>query len=308
MVNIIIFVLGTILLSLGGKFLVDLGLLLAKRFNLSAIVAGAIFIAFITAMPETFITLYAAIRDSSEIAFGNLVGSNIMNIPLAIGLPAIITKIRFLKSASRISLILILSTLIASLFLIDGNLNQIEGALLLLCYFIYVIYVIKREQNNNHQEIPRKEKGTLLIIVLFLISGISLLSGAYLMVESSLKIVEGLGISKLYAGMTILAFGSILSETTVSFAAALKKEWSISISNILGDNIFTMFVVLGLTGILRPFSVSLQDISLSILPMIIMTGLLFLMTRKKKHEIGRIDGFILIISYLLILILQTIFL
>jgi len=248
-----------------------------------------------------------ALRKSQMLAFGNLVGSNIINIPLAIGLPVLITTLTFSKFARKISLIMIISALFAFLFLFDGRLSRWEGFLLLIFYLIWVIYVIKKERNSNHQ-IEVRELSNLKTALLFFVGGSFLLSGAYLIVESALRITQGWGISELYVGTNIVALGSILPETAVSFIAVFKKQGEISIGNILGDNIFTMFVVLGLVGILKPLTVTKLELFLSILPIIFITTILFLITLKKDRKIKRREGLVLVIVYLIILALQTIFL
>jgi len=303
---VIIFILAVIILGVGSHFIVDSSLHLTQKLKLSGIAVGAVFIALITALPETFITLLA-LRKSQMIAFGNLVGSNIINIPLAIGLPALITTLTFSKFARRISLMMIISAILAFLFLLNGYLTPPEGWLLILCYFIYVIYVIKKEKNNN-QKLKIEGYSNLKTALLFLIGGIFLLLGCYLIVESGLKIVQEMKISEFYIGATIIALGSIIPETAVSFAAAFKKQGEISIGNILGDNIFTMFVVLGLVGILNPLIVKRRELYLSILPIIFITTILFLITLKKDRKIRRMKGLILLIAYLIISALQTIFL
>lgn len=126
LLSIFIFIFGVIILYFGSKLIVDSSLNLAQKLKLSGIAVGAIFIAMITAIPETFITLLA-IRKSSMIAFGNIVGSNIINIPLAIGLPALITTLTFSKFARKISLTMIIATTFAFLLLIDGHLTSLDG-------------------------------------------------------------------------------------------------------------------------------------------------------------------------------------
>jgi len=302
---ILLFILGVITLGFGGHLIVDSSLHLAQKLKLSGIAVGAVFIGFITALPETFISLFA-LRKSEMLAFGNLVGSNIINIPLAIGLPALFITLNFSKFAKRISSIMTISAILAFLFLFDGNLSSFDGWFLILFYLIYVIYVIKKERNNN-QKMEIKEFSNLKTALLFLVGGALLLLGAYFFVESGLRIVQEIGISELYVGINFVALGSIIPEVAVSLIAAFKKQGEISIGNILGDNIFTMFVVLGLVGILKPLTVTQKELYFSILPIIFITSILFLITMKKERKIGKIDGLILLVAYGAIFSLQTIF-
>jgi len=303
--SIFSFVLGLVLLGWGSYLIVNLSLNLAQKLKLSSIAVGAVFIAIVTAMPETFITLFA-LRKSQMIAFGNLVGSNIINIPLAIGLPALFIALKFRRFTRRVSLIMIISALLALFLMLDGHLTPFEGWILIFGYLIYVIYVIKKERNNN-QKFNTKEYSNFKITLLFLVSGILLFSGAYLIIESGLDILERFGFSELYIGATIIALGSIIPEVAVSIAAVIKKQGEILIGNILGDNIFTMFVILGLVGIIKPLSITKKELVFSILPIIFITSVLFLITLKKDKKIGKIEGLILLISYVIILLVQTLF-
>lgn len=275
---------------------------------LCRVAIGAIFFTLITAMPETFTTIYATYHSSARIGFANLVGSNIHNIPLAVGISAFLTSLTYERFANRICLIMIVSVLFTSLLLIDDQMNSVKGVILLVCYGLYVFYVIKKDWNNNHDEITKTSKSLKVIISTFIIGGIVLLFGSYLVVDSSLNLAQNLGISSFYVGITIMAFGSIIPEVAVSLAAALKGDGSISISNVLGDNVFTVFVILGLTGILRPFFITPREFWLSVLPMFLITFLIFLITSKKSQKITRVDGIILLAFYIIILIIQTVYL
>ncbi len=275
---------------------------------LTGVAVGAVFFALITAMPETFTTIYATYHGSAKIGFANLVGSNIHNVALAVGVSAFLTSLTYERFANRICLIMTVSILFASLLLVDGQMTQIKGLILLLCYGPYVFYVIKNGRNNNHHEINKTSKGLKIIISTFIVGGAILLIGSYLVVDSSLNLAQNLGISSFYVGLMVMAFGSVIPEVAVSITAALKGDGSISISNVFGDNIFTIFVVLGLTGILSPFSITTNELLLSMIPMFTLTFLLFLMTSKKERKITRKDGLILLVVYIVILVIQTIYL
>ena len=306
LLNLILFILGLLLIVVGGNKLTDLGIEIGSKLKLSGVAVGAVFMALITAMPETFISGYAALLKHSDIAFGNLVGSNIHNIPLSIGIASLITTLTFGKFANRICLIMILSILFVLLLFYDGQATPLKGFILISCYIFYVIYVIKHERNNH--VITKTDKSLKVLSLTFIFSGIILILGSYLVVESSLRIAEFLGVSKLLIGLTVVAFGSIIPEFSVSFIAALKKEGSISIGNLLGDNIFTIFLVLGLVSILNPFSIDMNEMVLTFIPMLIITSLLFMITNKNDRKITRLHGLILMVVYILILVMQILFL
>ena len=308
LLDIMLFILGLSMIIVGSELIVKSGNDIASRLMLTGVAVGAIFFALITAMPETFTTIYATYHGSAKIGFANLVGSNIHNVALAVGVSAFLTSLTYERFANRISLIMTVSILFASLLLLDGQMTRIKGVILILCYGLYIFYIIKKGRNNNHNEITKTSKSSKIIVLTFIAGGSILLLGSYSVVNSSLNLAQVLGVSSFYVSLMIMAFGSVIPEVAVSIASALKGNGSISISNVFGDNIFTIFVVLGLTGLLNPFSVSPKELVLSMVPMFTLTFLLFLITSKKDRKITKMDGLILLVVYLIILIVQTIYL
>jgi len=308
LLNLTLFIVGILFIVIGGNKVTDAGIEIGAKLKLTGVAVGAIFMALITAMPETFISGYAALLKNSDVAFGNLIGSNIHNIPLTIGIATFFTALTFEKFASRISLIMLLSILFAFLLLSDGQATPLKGFILISGYIMYIIFVIKHERNNNHKLTQKTNKSLKVLSLTFIGSGFILLLGSYLIVTSSLKIAELLGISNILIGLTIVAFGSIIPEFSVSLIAAIKKHDSVCVCNLLGDNIMTILVVLGIVSILNPFSINMKEMLLTFIPMFILTFLLFLVTLKKDRKITRIHGVIFIVVYILILTLQTIFL
>lgn len=246
------------MIVVGGNKITDTGIEIGSKLKLTGVAVGAIFMSLITAMPETFISGYAALLKHSDVAFGNLVGSNIHNIPLTIGIATFFTSLTFEKFASRISLIMMLSILFTFIIFSDGQATPIKGIILILSYIIYVIFVIKHERNSNHELKKKTNKSLKFLTLTFIASGFILLLGSYFIVNSSLKIADLLGVSNLLVGLTIVAFGSIIPEFSVSLIAAIKKNGSVCVCNLLGDNIMTILVVLGLISILNPFSISMN--------------------------------------------------
>jgi cation:H+ antiporter len=307
--DIILFVAGLLLIFHGSKRTEHSGNDIASKFVLTGVAVGAIFFSLITAIPELFSTVYSVYYESASIGFGNLVGTNIHNIPLAIGLPALFTVLSYEKFAKKVCLTLLIAELFSTLLVIDGQMNAWKGAVLLICYVAYVVYVIK--WGNNHDEISVEEtkcsKSNREIIFNFLLGGSFLLVGCVMIVMSSLSFAEILGISKFYVALTIMALGSVLPEISVSIVAAHKGHGSICVSNSLGDNMFTIFVVLGITGILNPFYISPKELLISMVPMIFMTMTLFFLVANTKRKLTKKHGIILFVIYLVILIIQTVY-
>jgi len=170
--DIALFIFGLLMIIFGSKLAVESGNNIASKFMLTGVSVSAVFFAFITAMPETFTTIYASYHSSAKTGFANLVGSNIHNVPLAVGISAFLTSLTYEKFANRISLIMTVSILFASLLLIDGQMNLVKGVILLICYGLWVLYVIKKGRNNNHDEITKTKKSLKLIILTFIAGGV----------------------------------------------------------------------------------------------------------------------------------------
>ena len=308
--DILLFIGALILIFYGSKRVLNTGNTVTSRLALSGVAAGALVFATLTAMPELFSTVYTIYGDSANIGFANLVGTNIHNIPLAIGIPALFTVISYEKFAKKICLSMLVAELFSALLVIDGQMNVLKGVVLIISYFVYVVYVIKR--GNNHDEIIPEEtkssKSNKEIIFNFILGGAILLGGCALIVVSSLDLAEVLGISKFFVAIVVMSLGPVLPEASISILAASKGQGNICMSNALGDNIFTIFIVLGITGILSPFHVSSRELVLSVVPMLLMTLILFALVGNHDSKLTRKHGAVLVGTYSLILLAQTIYL
>lgn len=306
-INLFLFFAGIFLIILGSQLVVNSGINLARRLKITGVAFGALFLSVITAMPETFTTLFSLFEDSAATGFANLVGSNIHNLPLGLGLAALLTPLRFEKFAKGVSLVMVLAILLTALLLIDGQMTRPKGIILLLSYGLYILYLLKNGFNHQSAELEKKKPERILLkpILAFILGSLILLFSSYLVVKSSLSMAKIFHLSNFFVAMMIMSLGSILPEVATSLTAALKGEGSISIGNILGDNIFTLFVVLGLVGVLKPFTISPREFWASILPMFFITLIVFLITLKKVRRIKKSEAIILLFFYLLTLILET---
>lgn len=308
--DILLFMGGLFLIFFGSKRVLSAGNNLASRLALNGVAAGALIFAMVTAMPELFSTVYTVYTDSASIGFANLVGTNIHNIPLAIGVPALLTVITYEKFARRICLTMLVAELFSALLIIDGQMNALKGGVLLISYAAYVIYVIKR--GNNHDETCVEETkspiNSMKIIFNFISGGILLLAGCSIIVVSSLDLADVLGISKFLVALVVMSLGPVIPETSISIIAALKGQGNICMSNALGDNIFTIFIVLGIAGIISPFHVSSSELILSVLPVLLITLLLFVLTGNHENKFTKKHGIVLLGAYVAILLTQAIYL
>ncbi|MFH1194865.1 MAG: calcium/sodium antiporter [bacterium] len=296
---------GIVVIYFGAEILIKGSTDFALKLGVKPIIVGLTFIAFGTSSPELFVGLNAAVAGNSIISLGNIIGSNICNIALILGLAAFISPMNVESAFIKKELpILIAVTLLLTLLLIDKELGRIDGAILLTALFVhmYMSYSTARKEKNKIVEAEFSEEyspshRTLFQNVLYMIGGIGLLViGSYLFVDGATKAGAFFGLNGLVIGLTFVAVGTSLPELATSVVSAFKKENDIAISNIVGSNIFNILGVLGIIALINPIdaaSVKLVDY----LVMIEFTLILYLMT-KTGALVVRISGAVLLLGYL----------
>ena len=305
--NLLIFVASLFVLWKGANFLVKGASGLAKFTGMGAFFAGFIVVALGTSLPEFVVCLVAAIKGSSDIAIGNMVGSNIANIGLIFGLTALISPVVIAKEAweeQRLPLIfLVIMTLAAyGLSRMGFSIGRGEGALLflLLIIFLSVPYKGSMEGKSEISSAPQGEGGWKLLF--YTVLGSVLLAGsAHFLVNSAIKIAAQLGVSELFIGVTAVAIGTSLPELSTSLVAAWRREQNIVVGNIIGSNFFNLGF-LGLVAVIRPVDVNqnmfgtTSEFTFLILLTVIFT-LLIGKTWISQNRIGKKKGAILLIVY-----------
>ncbi|MEM2281134.1 MAG: sodium:calcium antiporter [Candidatus Bathyarchaeia archaeon] len=281
------FIVSVLLLYVGSKKIVQSAARLASNLNLHKVVVGTIFVATVTSAPELLSSLAAALYGSSQLALGNIIGSNIYNIPLIIGICGLIGTYKIKNST--ISKECLFMTGIAALLMIltlsTGMMTQWIGLVFLALYPTFIYYSIRKGNGNGNQENPKTEKASKPVAILVL-GGVALVAGTFLLVYSTVSMAEIFGLSQFYAGLTIMALGCVVPETAVSVAAALHGEQEISIGNVIGDNIITMTLVLGLVALIRSFDVSIWEI-LTTVPFVILVTLVLFVMSKRSYKITK---------------------
>lgn len=296
---IIAFIGGVILLYKASDILVDGTSKTAAQLGVSSLIISMIVVAFGTSAPEFAISVGAALQSHEAISIGNIIGSCIANLLLVLGISAIIKPIKVKKSIIRREMpIVIVVTFIFYLFsyigLLDSPNNQIGGVIFLILFVAFIYYFIrcaKRERNNNTAyEIDKKSRNIILIIL----GIIGVVIGAWLLIESALTFATILGIPEIIIALSMVAVGTSLPELVVSSMAAYKNKSDIAVGNILGSNVFNIFMVLGVSGIFISLSAknNLDHILFLFIVTIVMTPILY-----TKHRISRIEGFIMLIFY-----------
>jgi cation:H+ antiporter len=300
---------GLILLYIGGEMLVKGSVAIAVKARISKLVVGMTVVSFATSAPELFVSLKAIFLDSSDIVFGNVIGSNIANIALVLSLTSIIVNIDISKKTLNIDypFLLISSTLIGFILFYFNSIPQFFGVILLAVLFFFLIYMVKKsriEQQESNSELTYQASLSTFKSVLMLIFGILLLKfGADFLVKGAIDIAEYYNISERVIAVTIIAIGTSIPELVTSIIAALRKEVDLAVGNIVGSNLFNLLAVLGTTALFKNIIVSDPNIFMDYIFMLFLTVVLgFFMYFLPKEKITRLKGIILLLIYITYLI------
>jgi cation:H+ antiporter len=321
MIEYLLLAIGIVLLIKGADFLVDGSSALAKKFGIPTLIIGLTIVAFGTSMPELVINVIAAIKGNGNIAFGNVIGSNIANILLILGITSIITKIKVQHSTVwreiPFSLIaaIILFVFASNYLPIDNSqkaLSVTEGIILLLFFSVFLYYVFEMARKGKNKELRDEKieikKLSSLMIAAYIIGGlIALYFGGKFTVEGAIALARFFGMSEYFISLTIVAIGTSLPELITSIIAAIKKDDDLAVGNVVGSNIFNIFLVLGVSALINPIIIPATAIfDLSVL--LITTTLLFLfMFVGTKHELKKWQGIAFIglyVAYIIFLLIR----
>lgn len=300
-------VIGLVILLYGGKILVDGASAIAVKLGMSAGLIGMTVVAFGTSAPELLVSVNAALKGNSDIAIGNVIGSNIANIGLVLGISGIFYPI--LIRNSHIKFDYLITLLVSVLFLglsYNGVISFWEGILLFASFIAFNVYLFRSSTGDNpevEEEIEQVKGYSWLFAILLFIGGmIGLYAGSELLVNNAVKISREFGVSERVIGVTIIAIGTSLPELITSIIAALSKRTDLALGNILGSNIMNILSIIGITAIIKPIGVSQAFIDSDFIWMIGITVLLFFVMRTKMR-VSKVEGGVLLVSYVAYLIL-----
>jgi len=314
--SIALIIIGFILLVIGGEFLVRSSVGLSFKLNLSKLIIGMTVVSFATSAPELLVSLNAALTGSPDLALGNVIGSNIANIALVLGITAIISPLLVDKDFYKMNwpVMMIFSIAIYYFLWNDFVLTRVEGIILFSSLVIFIYVMIKKAKRNKTIQVDDvddalKEVGYPKIFLWLAIGGTALYFGSTWLVDGAKDIATQLGISEAVIGATVIAIGTSVPELAASIIAALKGEKAISLGNLIGSNIFNIASVLGLTAIITPIKINQtmnefgkSNADVLFTNMYWMLGvaaiLIPLVFLPKKFELGRIKGVILLCLYL----------
>lgn len=305
--SILYVLIGFVLLVVGGEYLVRSSVALSFRLNLSKMVIGLTVVSFATSAPELLVSLQAALNGLSDISLGNVVGSNIANIGLVLGITAMIGPLYIDKDFYRFNWpIMMLLSVVLYLFLInDFILSRTEGVALFVALILYMVFLIRRSRKLANAAVTEEVDDALQttspfkITIWLLIGAAALYFGSELLVSGAEDIAITMGVSEGVIAVTLIAVGTSVPELAASVIAVLKQEKAISLGNLIGSNIFNIASVLGLTSIIQPIVV--KDEALMGVNIFWMLGfalvLLPLAFIPKTMVIGKIKGFIIFAAY-----------
>lgn len=303
--SVLYILIGLTLLVVGGEFLVRSSVALSFKLKLSKMVIGLTVVSFATSAPELLVSLQAALNGFSDISLGNVIGSNIANIGLVLGITAIITPLAVDRDFYKFNWPVMMVFSIALYFLLSsgGNISRVEGIILVVALAIYLFLLIRRAR-RAHVEVADvddslERTSNFKIIIWLLIGGVALWAGAELLVMGAVDVAGMLGVSERVISVTVIAIGTSVPELAASVMAAMKKEKALSLGNLIGSNIFNIASVLGITAIIQPIFLTSEalldfDIWWMLAIAFVLIPLAFL---PKKLIIGRYKGIFLFVGY-----------
>jgi len=306
----LLFVVGFVLLIKGADWLVDGSATIAKKNNISNLVVGLTIVSMGTSMPELIVNVLASSKDASQIAIGNILGSNIANILLILGVAAFIYPIKIKESTvfseipySIIALLLVAFVANSNLFGSHNNsINQIDGIILMAFFGLFVVYIIRLAKNGSAdmiEDIPDEKITAGKSFLMVLLGMIGLFFGGQWVVNGAIAAAEHFGLSEAFIGLTVVAIGTSLPELVTSAVAAYRKNTDIAMANIIGSNIFNLLWVLGISAIIKPMGFD-SSLNADILILLAASCLILfsLVTGKVKNQIGKPTGTLFILLYL----------
>jgi cation:H+ antiporter len=301
--DIFYLVLGLVLLIVGGDFLVKGSIALAIRMRVSMVVIGLTVVSFTTSAPELIVSVYSALTGHPDMAIGNVIGSNIANISLVLGLTALVYPLSFKKRLYQFDIpVMLTACVLFAIFLFTNALLEAwEGFVFIVMLCILTLYLIQksRKQEDLSKEV-NVDSISLFKLSFYLVSGgTCLYFGSHFLVNGASGLAREIGLSERIISVSIVAFGTSVPELAASIIAALKKQKDLSIGNLIGSNIFNVLAVLGITSMVKPIAVLDQSLLTNdIWWMLGISVLLYpLMFLFKKDYFGRVEGLVLLMVY-----------
>ena len=289
----------------GADRLTDGAVAVAEKMKMPQIVIGLTIVAMGTSMPEFCVSLVSALKGTTDLAVGNIVGSNIFNTLLIVGVSAWVAPMTILKSTVRKDIpFALFASIILFIMCLDGNISRLDAGILFVLFLVFMYVTLKgtktKEDDTTAKTEPiednKKPMAAWLSIVWIIVGLACLIGGSNLFVEGATKVAEHIGVSEAVIGLTIVAGGTSLPELATSVVSARKGNSGIAIGNVLGSNVFNILAILGVTGVITPMH--LQGITMLDLSMMVVSTLLVWLFSFTKYKIARWEGIVLTIVFI----------
>lgn len=297
LIQLLLMALGFIMLVKGSDWFVDGASGIAAKFGIPQLVIGLTIVAMGTSAPEAAVSITAAMKGNAGITIGNVVGSNILNILIILGISSVIVAIAVAKSTVRYEIpYMIFITLLLLVFGITGNsINRFEGILLWVAFLGYLAYLFFMAKNNKEEVETQEEKPVWKLLIAVVVGLILIVWGSDVTVDAATEIAKIIGMSERFIGLTIVALGTSLPELFTSVSAARKGKADIAIGNIVGSNIFNILFVVGTTALITPVVFEAKFVIDTLIA--VASAVLLLVCVFKKQKLNRTAGIVMLAAY-----------
>ena len=297
--NIAFIIIGIVLVLWGADRLTDGAVAIAERMNVPQIVIGLTIVAVGTSAPELCVSLVSALKGTADLAVGNVVGSNIFNSMLIVGVAAMVAPMTILPSTVRkdIPFSLVASISLATMILMDGDISRLDAAILFAAFLLFMFITVKGAKGSHAEEDAEPKNYSPLKATFFILLGLAcLIVGSNVFVFGATEVAAALNVSDAVIGLTIVAGGTSLPELATSVVSARKGQSGIAIGNVLGSNVFNILMILGLTGLICPMEVQ----GITFIDLSILVGSMFLLWlfSYTKYTVARWEGAVLTAIFL----------
>lgn len=296
LVQLLLLVIGFVMLVKGADWFVDGASNIAAKFKIPQLVIGLTIVAMGTSAPEAAVSITAALQGSADITIGNIVGSNILNVLIILGLSAVIVPIAIAKSTVKIETPFLIGVTVVLLLLgLDGTISLVDGLILIALFIVYLLYLLRMAKNNPEEPEEMKSLKLWQAIAATVIGLVLIVLGSDFSVDAATEIARMLGLSERFIGLTIVALGTSLPELFTSVTAARKGNADIAIGNIVGSNLFNILFVVGLSSLVTPVPFA----SNFIVDTIVATAavVFLLLATLKKRKLVRWHGIVMLLGY-----------
>ena len=301
-ISVIFLLIGAVMLYFGAEGLVRGSASVALRYKIAPLVVGLTIVAFGTSSPELVVSVSAALSGSAEIALGNVIGSNVCNIALILGVAALIRPISVEKKFIKSDMLLMIGvSILLIILMLDGEIGRFDGGILasgIIIYNVATLYMARKEEDTSEftDDLPEPSGSKWKDVAMIVLGLVGLVVGANVFLEGAVSIAKFLGASDLIIGLTVIALGTSLPELATSVVAAIKNEGDISMGNAVGSNIYNVLCILGFAALVHP--ISAQGVAWVDLGVMLLVAVMIVPLAWTNFTVSRFEGGVLLLVYL----------